>query len=99
MLIRTLFRDPLTTSHASLQSDSHSSNFSIIILRMDKTKGNFIIIFMHAIESKKKKKKKRKKTTTTKKQKQKQKITRKNNYEKRVFYVSRTYPPNLQFIR
>ena len=56
MLIRTIFRDPLTTSHASLQSDSHSSNFSIIILRMDKTKGNFIIIFMHAIESKKKKK-------------------------------------------
>ena len=60
MLIRTLFRDPLTTSHASLQSDSHSSNFSIIILRMDKTKGNFIIIFMHAIEKKKTKKTKTK---------------------------------------
>ena len=69
MLIRTIFRDPLTTSHASLQSDSHSSNFSIIILRMDKTKGNFIIIFMHAIESKKKKKKKKKKNYNNKKKK------------------------------
>ena len=65
-MIRTLFRDPLTTSHASLQSDSHSSNFSIIILRMEKTKGNFIIIFMHAIESKKKKKNYNNKKTKTK---------------------------------
>ena len=78
--------------HNALQSDSHSSNFSISVLRMDKTKGNFIIIFMHAIEKKKKK-------TKQKKQKQKQNKTKENNYEKRVFYVSRTYPPNLQFIR
>ena len=35
--------------HNALQSDFHSSNFSIFVLRMDKTKGNFIIIFMHAI--------------------------------------------------
>ena len=71
-MIRTLFRDPLTTSHASLQSDSHSSNFSIIILRMEKTKGNFIIIFMHAIESKKKKKNYNNKKTKTKENKKEQ---------------------------
>ena len=50
--------------HNALQSDSHSSNFSISVLRMDKTKGNFIIIFMHAIEKKKKNKTKKTKTKT-----------------------------------
>ena len=46
--------------HNALQSDSHSSNFSISVLRMDKTKENLIIIFMHAIEKKKTKKTKTK---------------------------------------
>ena len=58
--------------HNALQSDSHSSNFSISVLRMDKTKGNFIIIFMHAIEKKKKKKKKKQTKTKTKQNKREQ---------------------------
>ena len=56
---------------------------------MDKTKGNFIIIFMHAIESKKKKTKKKNKNKNKNKREQKRTIMKNESsmYQEHILQI------------